>query len=68
MTNWECRMTNDGPEWQFRAGLQPSGDGGGEFHDGFPTLLSIAFLSAVPRFILAAVFAGQIKAARFSQV
>jgi hypothetical protein len=61
-------MLNDGPEYQFRAGLEPTCDGGGEVYDANSTLLSIAFLSAVPRFILAAVFAGQIKAARFSQV
>ena len=48
MTNWECRMTNGGPEWRFHAGLEPMCDGAGEIHTMFSTLISIAFLPAAP--------------------
>jgi hypothetical protein len=43
-------MLNDGPEYQFPAGFEPTCDGGGEVYDANSTLLSIAFLPAVPRF------------------
>jgi hypothetical protein len=43
-------MSNDGPEFQFRAGFEATCDGGGEIHDTISTLMSIAFLPAVPRF------------------
>lgn len=56
MTNFKCRMTNGGPAWRFEAGFQPSGDGGCEIHDAFPTLMSIATHPAVPRFFWQQVF------------
>jgi len=40
-------MSNVGPKFHFRAGFETTCDG--EIHDGFPTLLSKAFLPAVPR-------------------
>jgi hypothetical protein len=39
-------------------GFKPASDGGGEIHDAFLTIETIAFLYSVPRFILAAGFWG----------
>jgi hypothetical protein len=49
-------MSNDGPEFHFRAGLDATCDGGGATHDTISTLMSMASLAAAPRFILAAGF------------
>ena len=39
-------------------GFKPAPDGGGEIHDAFLTIETIAILYSVPRFILAAGFWG----------
>jgi hypothetical protein len=60
---------NKAPDLLFQCRFGSLEDFLGSIHDGFPTIMRIASLPAVPRFILAAVLcAGLIKAVRFSQV
>jgi hypothetical protein len=56
--NDEGRKMNEAPDLLFQGRFGPLEDVGGEFHDGFPILMSITFLPAVPSFIFLAAGVG----------